>query len=133
LIHVPHQKQGKRIRCNAQQADIAPTIVDLLGLPDPGWFDGESLKLAMVGDYLSNKPKYSMNLESNKPDQIGVLQTRSVAVIRNQYKYIYYIDKDFGELFDLVRDPKEKNNLVQQERLVAGELRSLIVKNVLKR
>ena len=131
IIHVPQQVNGKRIECNAEQADIAPTIIDLLGLRDPGWFDGESLTKAIFNDYMSDKPKYSMNLENNVPGQAGALQTRTVAVIKNQYKYIYYIDKDFGELFNLSLDPNEKYNLVQRESKIADKLRALIVKDIM--
>jgi arylsulfatase A-like enzyme len=133
IIHLPHQTEGKRVNCNAEQADLAPTILDLLGHPDLGSFDGESLTKAMFADYLSDKPKYSMNLENNNPGVAGVLQTRAIAVIKNHYKYIYYIDKDLSELYDLSHDPKENNDLIKQNREVAESLKSLIPRDILKK
>jgi arylsulfatase A-like enzyme len=130
IIHLPKQSHGKRIKCNAEQVDIAPTIIDLLGMKDPGWFDGESLKRAMFGEYLTTKPKYSMNLQKNMSDKFDVLQSRSIAVIVKSYKYIYYIDKNYGELFDLSCDPDEKKNIVLLNDNLSKNLKELALEKL---
>ncbi|HEV2396680.1 MAG TPA: sulfatase [Candidatus Sulfotelmatobacter sp.] len=49
LFHLPGQKQGVRIQDLAQQADLLPTILDLIGAPIPNWTEGISLKPAIEG------------------------------------------------------------------------------------
>ena len=43
IIHFPADDYAGRITTNAQNLDIAPTILDYLGLPIPEWMGGESL------------------------------------------------------------------------------------------
>lgn len=43
LFHFPKDEYAGRIQANAQNLDIAPTILDYLGLEIPQWMDGQSL------------------------------------------------------------------------------------------
>jgi glucan phosphoethanolaminetransferase (alkaline phosphatase superfamily) len=43
IIHFPDDRYSGRISQNVQNLDIAPTILDYLGLSKPSWMDGESL------------------------------------------------------------------------------------------
>jgi arylsulfatase A-like enzyme len=43
LIRFPHDQYAGRIQSNVQNLDIAPTILDYLGLPIPDWMQGHSL------------------------------------------------------------------------------------------
>jgi len=43
IMHFPNHKYVGRIQNNAQNLDIAPTILDFLGLPQPDWMGGLSL------------------------------------------------------------------------------------------
>jgi len=43
LIHMPGQTEGRRIKTLASHVDLMPTILDTLGMPVPGWMEGESL------------------------------------------------------------------------------------------
>lgn len=43
LIHFPGDAHIGRIRTNTQQIDIAPTVLDFMGLSIPSWMEGESL------------------------------------------------------------------------------------------
>ncbi|HEX6095547.1 MAG TPA: sulfatase-like hydrolase/transferase [Thermoanaerobaculia bacterium] len=43
MFRFPNGQHARREAQNAQTADIAPTILDALGLPVPGWMDGQSL------------------------------------------------------------------------------------------
>ncbi len=43
IIHFPAGEQAGEITQNVQNMDIAPTILDYLGLSIPGWMNGESL------------------------------------------------------------------------------------------
>jgi arylsulfatase A-like enzyme len=131
IIHLPGQKKGFVVRSNAEQIDIAPTIVELLGMRDPGWFEGESLTKAMFEGYYSKKPKYTMNLEWSKMKEGGM--SRSIAVVEGNYKYILYPDSKQSELYNLAVDPKEMHNLVQVDKNESRYLHSLIVRDVLSK
>ncbi|EDM26983.1 mucin-desulfating sulfatase (N-acetylglucosamine-6-sulfatase) [Lentisphaera araneosa HTCC2155] len=99
--------------------DIAPTILEAAGLATPEQMHGESFWKILQGkeipwrDYLL----YEYLWEWNYP------QTPTIHAVRgDQYKYIRYHGVwDTDELYDLVNDPDEKNNLIKvpehQERI----------------
>ncbi|MGE5775255.1 MAG: sulfatase-like hydrolase/transferase [Chloroflexota bacterium] len=43
IIRFPHAQYAGRIRANVQNLDIAPTILDYIGVDQPGWMHGRSL------------------------------------------------------------------------------------------
>ncbi len=43
LIHFPNGEFAGRIKANVQNLDIAPTILDYLGIDEPNWMAGQSL------------------------------------------------------------------------------------------
>ncbi len=43
LFHFPNGEYASRIKNNTQNLDIAPTLLDYLGLEKPGWMPGQSL------------------------------------------------------------------------------------------
>jgi arylsulfatase A-like enzyme len=43
IIHFPNDEHAGEISSNVQNMDIAPTILDYLGLPKPDWMSGNSL------------------------------------------------------------------------------------------
>lgn len=90
--------------------DIAPTILDLAGIPIPETMDGKSIKPLLEGketewrkDFLYEYYEY--------PAVHSVRKNRGVRTER--WKYIHYFeDPEEFELFDLQSDPQEMNNLV---------------------
>jgi len=58
IFHMPNQHEGKALMVNAEQIDIAPTLLDILGLKIPAWMEGESLKEAMEQSPVRNRPKF---------------------------------------------------------------------------
>jgi arylsulfatase A-like enzyme len=43
IIHFPNDQHARRITTNVQSLDIAPTVLDYLGIEVPAWMDGTSL------------------------------------------------------------------------------------------
>ena len=82
----------------ATHVDIAPTIVDRLGLPIPGSWEGRSL--------LSENPKEFSFHQVN--EVFAVIHKKGDEV----YKYISSAEKG-GELYELTRDLWEEANLVE--------------------
>lgn len=113
VIHLPGQTLGKRIEANVSHVDIAPTILDFLGIEAPAWMDGKSFKKALYDNRFDTGTKFSMNLTlQNAPDNF---QTPSIAAIHGEYKLINYLAFNQYEMYNLRRDPKEENNLVGVE------------------
>lgn len=95
--------------------DIAPTILDLAGAPIPEWMHGQSIVPLLEGrtdgwrkDWLYEYFEF--------PAVHMCRKNRGVRTER--YKYIhYYEEPEEFELYDLVNDPDERNNLYGQPGL----------------
>ena len=109
---------------NAEQIDIAPTLLDVLGLKIPPWMEGESLKKAMEQLPVRSKPKFSMSVDVFGNG--GGFRAGSIAVSHEQCKLVLHLNKKERELFDLSNDPGEQLNLVHTKREEAGFLESMI-------
>ena len=114
ILHMPNQHKGKAIKVNAEQIDIAPTLLDILGLKIPSWMEGESLKEAMGQSPVWKRPKFSMSV--NSLNNNGSLRTGSIAVTHEEYKLIFHPGKKGKELYDLSRDPNEGMNLIHSNK-----------------
>ncbi len=89
--------------------DIAPTILELAGLPVPSHMQGHSMLPLAKGE----KPKWREDWlyeYYEYPDAEKVKPNRGIRTTR--YKYIhYYNEPQEFELYDLASDPGERNNL----------------------
>jgi arylsulfatase A-like enzyme len=112
-IHLPGQKGNKMVLSPAEQVDIAPTILDYVGLSIPDWMEGESLRPAMETEMISQKPKFSMNLD--KDGIHGSIRYGVVATIKDGYKLIHNFRENCFKLYNLKIDHQEKNNLAERE------------------
>jgi len=123
--------EGKRLSVNAEQIDLAPTILDTLGIEKPGWMQGESLVPYMLGQKdRTDKPKYSMSLMGNgRFDK--KLSKGTVAVMLGSLKLIYSVETGKAQLYDLAHDPKEDNDIAESKPEEVKHLKALIKKNIL--
>jgi arylsulfatase A-like enzyme len=128
LIHIPGQKTGRRLSQLAQQADLLPTILDLIGVPLPNWTDGTSLKPALDGKVLPPRQIFSMNLE---PCQIfAPISKGTVAVMDEEYKYVLRLDEQQEALYRYRSDRHEEDNLVASNPEVRNRLRDVLLKKL---
>jgi choline-sulfatase len=94
---------GRRVSGLVAQVDIAPTLLDLAGLPHDG-MDGASQRTALDGGQVASRSVYS---ETWFPRyHFGWSELQSATDERHQY-----IRAPRPELFDLREDPGEKKNL----------------------
>lgn len=120
VIHLPGQKQGARISQPAQQADLLPTILDLLGGTAPSWTDGDSIKPALEGNSFPNRYIFSMNLE---PDRVfNTISKGTLAVMDNEFKYVIHLDSQQEFLYRYKADRSEEHNLIADEPAAAKRL-----------
>jgi arylsulfatase A-like enzyme len=135
ILKLPGQSAGERCERPAEQADVAPTLAALAGVPAPAGWAGRSLLAACNAPAASTQPHraiFSMNFEQNP--RYAALKTGSVAVIQGRWKLIHYMGAlhypDMpplrDQLFDLLADPGEQHDLAAQHPATVRRLLSLI-------
>jgi arylsulfatase A-like enzyme len=128
LIHLPGQRQGEHISQSAQQADLLPTVLDLIGTPVPNWTDGTSLKPLLERKPLPERYLFSMNLE---PDgTFGSISKGTIAVVDHEFKFVTYLRSKREELYRYRTDPLEEHDLLQSEPDAAARLRDVLRTNL---
>lgn len=123
-VHVPlllkfpqNQNAGKRVTARARLVDVAPTILEIAGVPIPSQMQGQSL--LRIAKANADQPVYSI---SNFPQQaFGWSSLESWRA----GKYLY-IKAPKPELYDLAADPGSTHNLAQTSKAtletIAGQL-----------
>lgn len=81
--------------------DLAPTLLDLLGLPTPGEYMGQSL----VGFLRGKTPQL------DRPIALDETRMRMRGLVLGSYKIIDDKKKHIVEIYDLTKDPQEAHNL----------------------
>lgn len=110
--------------------DLAPTFLDLAGVPVPAHMQGKSvLPLAQKVDPDFRKEWYYEYYEWPNPE--GVRPHRGIRT--EQHKLIHYVtDPQEFELYDLLEDSGERNNLYGQPHVVALQKELLAKLDVLQ-
>ena len=93
---------------SVSQADVLPTIADLVGINRPQKLDGQSLLPALKRETLPAKPVYFEALDAYLTRNWAPL----TGVIDGTWKYI---DLPDAELYDIAQDPGEKTNRVKDD------------------
>ncbi len=107
---------GRRVAAAVQHVDLLPTLLDYYRLEPPDALHGRSL-LPLVAADAETGPVFT------------ALATRLSSVVLNRWKLIERPGRPGSfsrELFDLDRDPAERDNLAERRPIVAGYLASLI-------
>ena len=112
-----------------QMKDIMPTILDLLGIDSGIKFDGRSLEPLMRGE---------ARVEEGEMYLTEATWMRKHGWRTPQWKLIEALEPDFHfkpktELYNLVEDPLENNNLAAKEPAVVKLLRSRMEAHIAKR
>jgi arylsulfatase A-like enzyme len=123
--------QGATVVAPVESIDIAPTILDLLGIPLPDDFEGESLAGRILGQpsgaeavaFSELGPEiFSIRTERwhyiYNPLELRAPTTRDRA---KRAKPVFEIARE--ELYDALNDPRETTNLVHEHPELAAQLR----------
>ena len=100
IITGPGIPKGKVSDALVYLFDLYPTLAEFCSLPSPEGIDGKSLVPVISGN--SNEVRTSL---------FTVYRTTVRAVRTKEWKLIRYPERDYTQLFDLVNDPLELNNL----------------------
>lgn len=130
FIHLPGQKQGGSIAPAAQQVDLLPTLLDLIGAPVPSWAEGTSLRPALEGKALPQRQILSMNLEQDST--FHPITNGALATMDDEYEYMIHLGTQEQELYRYKTDPSEKNNLMESEPDVAKRMHDILITRLTK-
>jgi arylsulfatase A-like enzyme len=101
-----HLRKGKVVNGMMQEIDVFPTIMDLVGMGCPPGVQGRSQAKVLTTDS-----------ENTGYDYVYTEHASSDYSLRSpKWRFTYYPGKDYGELYDLQRDPHEFVNLWDQEK-----------------
>jgi arylsulfatase len=128
IIYTPDNKSaGRKAESFVRSADIFTTMLSLLGINAKAGGE-ENADLSYIFGASSgsegsreDKPLFFVNTEATK-----------FAMLKDEYKYIYSLENDEcslrgnRELYNLKSDPKEINNIVNEERDIAEKLHLLL-------
>lgn len=117
LIFNPRLKTPPReIQTSVRLLDVAPTVLDAVGVPPPAQMQGHSLVPLLTGKEEIDVPVYGEGLFANR--HFGWAPLYSLRIGR--YKLI---QAPKPELYDVESDPEEKVNLYSEKRDVAVSLK----------
>lgn len=126
VLHVPlimklprNSNARAEVKAPVQLIDLFPTVASLVGAESPQGLKGLSL-LDLVNN--ANAPARRIYSETFYPRiHLGWSELRSLIDDRH-----HYIQSPRSELYDVVADPAEKNDIVATERRVASAMRQEI-------
>lgn len=122
VIRTPYAAAaGRRVKQVVRSHDIAPTVLELLGLPADQAMDGRSLAPFMAGARADDLDAYSESLYARHHYGWSELK----ALRAGRFKFI---DAPRPELYDLELDPRERDNLFDARRPLADRLASELLK-----
>lgn len=128
IIKEPGQTRGRVIHELVDQIDLAPTILDLAGIPIPSWMEGRSLVPLLRGENLPPRPIFSMNFQKNMSTK--KITKGTIAIWDGDYKLIHYLESKKTLLFNLKEDPSELKNLFEVKKEIGNRLLEIIYENL---
>ncbi|MBM4144048.1 MAG: sulfatase [Lentisphaerae bacterium] len=120
---------GKRFADVTQMKDTCPTILELMGLKSGISYDGCSLVALMKGRRRTPEPDFYIT---------ECTWMRKHGWRTPQWKLIHALEPDFHfkpevELYDLIRDPEENDNIAEQEPEVVRMLEARMQAHIARR
>lgn len=109
-------EKGKVVYSPASHIDIAPTILDYMGIPVPKLLEGKSMlpQIKNISVQINDAVYTEFTRYEVDHDGFGGLQIMR-AISTERYKLVINL-MDTDELYDLEKDPYEVHNLISDDR-----------------
>lgn len=129
FFHLPGKVPAQRFSDICQMKDITPTILDILGMKTKIKFDGRSLQPLMQGKKRVPEPEMYLT---------ECTWMRKHGWRTPEWKLIHALEPDFHfkpevELYNLITDPDENENLAKKEPKVVQMLEERMQAHIAKR
>jgi choline-sulfatase len=108
----------RRVDTPVMLVDVAPTLLDVLGLPIPAAFQGRSLAAALAGQELAAVDAHAELL----PYPNNEISLKMLVTGDGKHKVIQNLTDRVWEIFDLTSDPGEQKNLAFDDPALAKKL-----------
>jgi arylsulfatase A-like enzyme len=116
--------QGRRVEGTAELTDVAPTVLDLLGIDTPASFQGRSLLGAMTDADAADSSRPAFAMVSVGPWRRDSVRLGGYKLLREER--VGSAQPPDHQLFDIRRDPGETIDLWSREPVVGGALAHLL-------
>lgn len=126
VIFEPGRETRTDIYTNTSAVDLLPTLLHITGQRQVDWCEGRILPPYSPGRIDPKRPLYVV--QARKNDQFKPIKNATIAMVEEPYKLKYYFGYDeLGgdeqvELFDVVADPEEMNDLSSVKRETANDM-----------
>jgi len=134
IIWWPKEIRHKKIDAVAQQTDIMPTLLDILGIPVNKDAQGRSLLPFITHKGTHEKPtavfcETNMGGYQSTPEMQNIklrcIRTKRWKLITGTGK-----NKEKDELYDLKNDPGEKQNVLKKHPYIASHLKTKLLRKI---
>ncbi len=120
---------GKVVTGFVQHTDVAPTILDILGIGNGPDHDGKSLLPLIYDNKQLSLAIYAEETHSAKKQMVATYKYKYIRALSKQdavCKYCHMIHGGIEELYDLEKDPEEVSNVIADHSDEASQLRGLL-------
>jgi arylsulfatase A-like enzyme len=121
ILRHPRLREGRRVSPRVGLVDLAPTVLDLVGVAAPAQFQGVSLLPVADGKRVPEEVYSEKVRRLPKDPKVAERGFSNYALYRGDLKLIVH---PRPELYDLAADPGEQQNLAADRR----EVRSLVAR-----
>lgn len=124
LIH-PELPEDKHIQGFVQHFDIVPTILEILGIESNISFDGKSV-LSLINGSQLHSAIYAEEAQYQRKRTIRTKNWKYIHLLSQKDEICRRCGRIHGareELYDLTKDPKEVNNIIEKEPEIAVTLK----------
>jgi arylsulfatase A-like enzyme len=129
ILHWPGRLSRMRLAGPVELRDVPRTVLELLGVPAPPSLEGRSFAAAVTGrEPLRTDQTVLLQRRTYEGEDVHGIRVRGqkFGIRKGRWKYLEAPEEGTKELFDLERDPGERNNLADAQPERAAALSELL-------